>query len=472
MPPGAAQGGVAGVTIKTDERDTVRNYVGIFSDISALKQSQDKILYLATHDELTGLPNRNLFSDRVNHAIARAERSGERLYVLFVDLDNFKVINDNLGHAAGDVLLKEIAARMRASLREQNTVARLGGDEFILLIEDNSADSVSSAAKRLVDLLSASFRIHGEDIFVSANIGASVYPDDGADSETLLKNADTAMYKAKEQGKNQLQFFSTEMKLLAERRPTIQTGIRVALSKDQFELAYQPEVELATGQVVGAEALIRWESDVLGRVPPSQFIPIAEQSGLIIAISEWVIERVFRDLRHLRDQGFEAVPIFINISPLQFRTDHLISCSKEQATRHNVSPSHVGVEIPEGAIMDRNDAVLQVLGNLKSLNVSIFVDDFGTGSSSLTYLKRYPIDGLKIDQSFVDGIANEADDQAIATAVIGIARAMGIKAVAEGVETLQQREALISRKCELAQGFLLHKPLAFGDFAELLRPVA
>ncbi|NEX23113.1 EAL domain-containing protein [Thiorhodococcus mannitoliphagus] len=451
-----------------NDQGALCNYVGIFSDISAIKQSHEQIEYLATHDELTGLPNRNLFDDRVKHAITRAGRSGERLYVLFVDLDNFKLINDNLGHAAGDELLIEVAARMRASLREQDTVARLGGDEFILLVEDNSADLVSLTAKRLVDVLSASFRVHGQDIFVSASVGVSVYPDDGADSETLLKNADTAMYKAKDQGKNQLQFFSVDMKLLAERRLTIETGIRVALAKGQFELAYQPEVDLATGRVVGAEALIRWESDLLGSIPPSQFIPIAEQSGLIVAVSEWVIERVFHDLRQWREQGLELVPVFINISPLQFRTDHLISCIKAQAAHHDLSPSNVGVEITEGAIMDRNDAVLQVLGDLKRLNISIFVDDFGTGYSSLTYLKRYPIDGLKIDQSFVDGIANETDDQAIATAVIGIARAMGIKVVAEGVETIQQRDALISRDCELAQGFLLHRPLSFEAFGALL----
>lgn len=457
------------ITEVRDDHGTLRNYVGIFSDISALKQSQERITYLATHDELTGLPNRTLFDDRVKHAIARAERSGERLYVLFIDLDNFKVINDNLGHAAGDELLTEVAVRMRASLREQDTVARLGGDEFILLIEDNGADLVASTAKRIVDLLSASFRIHGQEIFVSASVGVSVYPDDGADSETLLKNADTAMYKAKEQGKNQLQFFSVEMKLIAERRLSIETGLRVALSKGQFDLAYQPEVDLATGRVVGAEALIRWHSDVLGRVSPSEFVPVAEQSGLIVAVSEWVIERVFRDLRHWREQGRTLVPVYINISPLHFRTNHLIACIKAQAARHGLDPAHVGVEITEGAIMDRNEAVLAVLGDLKRLNVSIFVDDFGTGYSSLTYLKRYPIDGLKIDQSFVDGIANESDDQAIAAAVIGIARAMGIKVVAEGVETAQQRDALVARECELAQGFLLHRPLSFEDFGKLLR---
>ena len=458
------------LTISTvrDDHGRVRNFVGIFSDISAIKASHERIEYLATHDELTGLPNRNLFNDRVKHAIASAAHHGERAYVLFIDLDNFKVINDNLGHAAGDDLLRHAASRLIECVRPEDTVARLGGDEFIVLVERADADEVSAIGRRILDFLSASYQIQGRDVFTTASVGVSSYPDDGQDSETLLKNADTAMYMAKEHGKNQFEFFSVEMKLLSEQRMAIETGIRLALQQDQFSLVFQPEVELANGRVVAAEALIRWRDGPLGEVPPSRFIPVAEQSGLIIRVSEWVVRNVFTCLRRWRDAGVEPPLVFINISPLHFRTDDLIACLTTQAEIHGFDLSHIGIEITEGAIMEASGIATRVLHDLKRRGATIYVDDFGTGYSSLTYLKRYPIDGLKIDRGFVDGVAGEPDDQAITTAVIGVANALGLTVVAEGVETAAQRDALIARGCGLAQGYLFHRPLPPDEFFELL----
>jgi len=454
-----------------DDQGAVSNYVGIFSDISAIKASHERIEHLATHDELTGLPNRNLFNDRVKHAIARAAHRGELLFVLFVDLDNFKVINDNLGHAAGDDLLREAAVRIGECLRPEDTVARLGGDEFILLIEGADPELISALGKRILDFLSASYRVQGRDVFVTASVGISSFPDDGQDSETLLKNADTAMYKAKERGKNQFQFFSVEMKLHGEQRMAIETGIRLALQEDQFSLLFQPEVELASGRILSAEALIRWTSGPLGEVSPARFIPVAEQSGLIVKVTDWVVRRVCESLRGWLDAGRLPVPVFVNISPLHFRTADLVASLTAAAARCGVSPHLIGIEITEGALMDGSEGTIAVLHALRALGVRVYVDDFGTGYSSLTYLKRYPIDGLKIDRSFVDGIADDPDDQAIATAVIGVARALAVDVVAEGVETEEQRAELIARGCTLAQGYLMYRPMAAAAFGVLLEPV-
>jgi two-component system, chemotaxis family, CheB/CheR fusion protein len=451
-----------------DDQGKVCNYVGIFSDISAIKASHERIEHLATHDELTGLPNRNLFNDRVKHAIARAAHRGEQLHVVFVDLDNFKVINDNLGHAAGDELLREAAQRIGSCVRDEDTVARLGGDEFILMLEDADTDLVAAMGKRILDFLSASYRVQGRDVFVTASLGVSSFPDDAQDSETLLKNADTAMYKAKERGKNQLQFFSVEMKLHGEQRMAIETGIRLALQEDQFTLLFQPEVDLASGRIVSVEALIRWTDGPLGEVPPAQFIAVAEQSGLIIKVTDWVVRRAFATLRRWVDAGLTAVPVFVNISPLHFRSSDLAACLGTQAEIHGVSPGLIGIEITEGAIMEGSESTTAILHSLRNQGVKVYVDDFGTGYSSLTYLKRYPIDGLKIDRSFVDGIADDPDDQAIATAVIGVARALGVAVVAEGVETEAQRVELMARGCTLAQGFLFHQPMTESALALLL----
>ena len=451
-----------------DEHGAMRHFVGIFSDISVIKASHERIEYMATHDELTGLPNRNLFNGRVKHAIARALRHAERLYVIFVDLDNFKVINDILGHAAGDALLREAARRIGDCVRAEDSVARLGGDEFILLLENTDADRVAAAGKRILDFLSASFRVQGRDLYVTASLGVASFPDDGQDSETLLKNADTAMYKAKERGKNQMQFFSVEMKLHGERRMTIETGIRLALQEEQFALVFQPEVDLHSGRVVAAEVLIRWPRGPLGPLGPDQFIPVAEQAGLIVRITEWVVRHTFAALRAWQDAGLRPVPLFINISPLHLRTGDLVASLATQAGLNGIDPALIGIEITEGAIMDGAEGTTAILHDLRAAGMRIYVDDFGTGYSSLTYLKRYPIDGLKIDRSFVDGIADEPDDQAIATAIIGVARALGITVVAEAVETERQRAELIARGCATGQGFLFHRPMAAEALALLL----
>lgn len=450
-----------------DDSGTVRHFVGIFSDISAIKASQERIDYLATHDELTELPNRTLLNDRVKHAIARAEHRNERIYLMLVDLDNFKVINENLGHEAGDELLRQAALRIQETMRPEDTLARLGGDELILLVEDSDSERVAQLGRRILDYLSASYRIHGQEIYITASLGIAVYPDDGRDSQSLLKAADTAMYKSKERGRNQLQFFSMEMKLMAEQRMTMETGIRLALQANQFRLAFQPEIDLATGRLASAEALIRW-SGPLGEITPSQFIPVAEQSGLIVQVTAWVVAQVFRHLREWTDAGLTPVPIFINVSALQFRNMDLVECLRRQADLQGLDVRHVGIEITEGAFMDGSELTIEILNALKNLGVRIYVDDFGTGYSSLTYLKRYPIDGLKIDRTFIDGIADDPDDQAIAAAVIGVAKALDLDVVAEGVETEAQRAALVARHCDIAQGYLFYRPLESCAFADLL----
>ncbi len=454
-----------------DERGAVKNHVVIFSDISAIKASHERIEHLATHDELTGLPNRNLFGDRVKHAIARAGNRGERLYVLFADLDNFKVINDNLGHDAGDELLRQVAARLIECVRPQDTVARLGGDEFILLLEDADSDRMSILGRRILDYLSASYRVQGREVYVTASLGIAAFPEDGHDSESLLKAADTAMYKGKARGKNQLHFFSMEMKLLAERRATIETGIRLALQEDQFRLVFQPQVSLNDGQMVAAEALIRW-SGPLGDVAPAHFIPVAEQCGLIVQVGEWVARRIFDHLDAWLKAGLKPVPVFINVSPLQFRSTDLADYLKTQANLHGLGLDYLGIELAEAAIMDGSEATSGILNAVKALGARIYVDDFGTGHSSLTQLRRYPIDGLKIARRFVAGIGDDPDAQAIASAIVGVAQALGLEVVAEGVERESQRAALLARRCTLAQGSLFHRPLEAGAFAALLEPPA
>ena len=456
------------ITAVKDHAGDTTHYVGIFTDITQIKAKESHIEHLATHDDLTGLPNRALFTDRLRHALARGERSGLQCYVLFIDLDNFKVINDNLGHSTGDELLREAAKRIMACLRDQDTVARWGGDEFVVVLEEIDAERVTMIAKRIIEDLAESYSILGKRVFVTASVGISCYPIDGADVEDLLRSADTAMYKSKDSGKNQLHYFSEDLRLIVERRLELENGIRTGLEEDEFSMVYQPEVELATGRCVALEALMRWESKTLGMVSPVSFIPIAEESGLIAELTQWCLRSVMATIRSLAKKGLEPPPVFINMSSNLLASETLQPMLETQLAVHGIDASMIGIEITETALISDSEQVVGNLDYLRRKNIEVYVDDFGTGYSSLSFLKRYPIDGLKVDRSFVDGVVTQADDQALTSAVISIAHALGITVLAEGVETEQQRDALIARNCHMAQGYLFSRPLSVAKLCDYL----
>lgn len=451
-----------------DDLGRIVNYVGIFSDITAIKSSQRKIEFLATHDELTGIPNRSLLMDRLKHSVAQAKRQNTKLAVLFIDLDNFKVINDSLGHDVGDQLLKLATERLQSCVRDSDTLARLGGDEFVVVLTDIGLAKVNAVAGRIVDFLAASFPIGGKQLFVSASIGISIFPDDGDDSMTLLKHADTAMYRAKERGRNQHQFFADEMKVVALQRLTLETGLRLALENRSFHLAYQPQVDIRSGRVVGAEALLRWRDPNLGDVSPSHFIPIAESCGLIGALGEMVFSMVLEQIAFWRCKGVSPPRIAINVSAQQMRDTGLVEkVSSLLATTGNGAEA-IGIELTESSLMERIDVVKEMLARFDQMGMKISIDDFGTGYSSLAYLKKLPIHELKIDRSFVSGIAHERDDRSIATAIINMSQALGMRVVAEGVETKEQLDVLAEEGCDMVQGYLFHRPLSPEAFAKLI----
>ncbi len=451
-----------------DEEGSILNYVAIFSDITAIKSSQRRIEFMATHDELTGIPNRSLLLDRLKHGLTRAKRQNHTLAVFFVDLDNFKTINDSLGHDVGDLLLKEATERLKNCIRDSDTLARLGGDEFVALIVDVSLEKINAIATRMVDTLAASFNIQDKNLFVSASIGISLFPSDGEDSITLLKNADTAMYRSKENGRNQYQFFEEEMKVVAFQRMTLDTGLRVAIDSDQFAICYQPQIDIQTNEMIGAEALLRWQSPHLGEVSPAHFIPIAESRGLIGKIGEIVFDKVLRQIKSWQSNGFYVPKISINISAHQLKSDNFLPYISKHLSTIGVEASCICLEITEGVILNDIHCVQNSLKQLEEMGVSISIDDFGTGYSSLAYLKKLPLHELKIDKSFVDGIDKDFNDCAIANAIIQLSKALGLHVVAEGVETESQLNILKNLGCDVVQGYYFHKPLKAEVFVNLL----
>jgi diguanylate cyclase (GGDEF)-like protein/PAS domain S-box-containing protein len=457
------------VTALKDERGVVLNYVGVMRDISTIKQSQQQLEYLANYDALTGLGNRNLFYTRLKIGIEKAQRHKGNLAVVFIDLDNFKVINDTLGHDVGDVLLSEVARRIKTCVRQEDVVCRLGGDEFTVYVEDfTDPESLVGTTQRLTQVIAEPYRISGQEIFVTASAGISVYPNDGKSISELVKNADTAMYKVKEQGKNGFQFFREDMNARAFERLVFVSGLRRALERNEFRLAYQPQIHLASGSVHGAECLLRWQHPEMGEVPPGSFIPVAEETGLIVNIGEWVLREVCQQLRAwggaLAGQGHVSV----NISARQFRQPELVHTIRRAVAEAGIVPSHLGVEITESALMDDPQAAATTLARLKDMGLTISIDDFGTGYSSLSYLKRFPIDCLKIDRTFVRDIATDPDDAAIVTAVIQMAKSLKLHVIAEGVETEDQLNFLRERGCEGAQGYYFAKPLPAEQVASWL----
>jgi diguanylate cyclase (GGDEF)-like protein/PAS domain S-box-containing protein len=451
----------------------ISNYIGIFSDISDLKRSQEQIEYMATHDPLTGLPNRNLFYDRLQHSLDKASRSGAQLAVLFMDLDNFKTINDTLGHEMGDLLLTQMADRLRACTRKHDTIARMGGDEFTVLAEDLRAsveETVSATAERMIASLSLPFDLGGRETFISASVGVALYPKDGKHLETLLKNADTAMYQAKKRGKNNYQFFSQVMNAGASERAAIESGLRQALSRGEFFLVYQPQMQLDSKQVIGLEALLRWNHPERGVVLPDEFLRIAETTGLIVPMGDWVLQAVCGQIREWMQQGVPDLRVAVNLSARQFKEKALAGTIRRILDEHKVPASNLELELTESTVMNDPESAAATLQQLKDMGMRLAIEDFGTGYSSLQYLKHFLIDSLKIDSRFTRYIATDAADQAIATAIITMGHSMNMNVIAEGVETAQQFEFLRTQGCDMAQGYYIDQPLSVANATTAIHP--
>lgn len=433
------------------------------------REAEEALKFVAGHDALTGLPNRMMFNQRLEHALALAQRGDTRLAVLFIDLDRFKVINDTLGHEAGDALLCEVAARLRQQLRNTDTVARLGGDEFVVLVE-NVADPlyVGSVAQKLIEVLTAGFLVGGGEYHVTASIGVSTYPDDAADVQTLLKNADIAMYRAKEQGRNTFQFHSAQMNVHSVERLTLESGLRRALERGELLLHYQPILDMRTRRITGMEALVRWQHPELGLVPPAQFIPIAEETGLIVPIGEWVLDTACTVQRNWREQGLPAVLMSVNLSPRQFMYGDFARDIARLLGRPGYDAGGLKLEITESMVMHNPERAVSLIRGLKDLGLHIAIDDFGTGYSSLAYLRRFPIDTLKIDRSFILDTPGDAGASAIAQAIIAMAHNLGLEVTAEGVETQQQFDFLLQHHCDQMQGYYFSAAVAEAEAAGLL----
>jgi diguanylate cyclase (GGDEF)-like protein/PAS domain S-box-containing protein len=445
------------INVVRDENGKIINYVGMFSDITLIKESRQRMEFLATHDELTKLPNRSMFNEHLKLALARSRRSGTQLALLFVDLDNFKLINDTLGHEEGDELLKQVAGRLKTCVREMDTVARLGGDEFVVLLEIEERNKAGITAKRVLEAFTANFVLKDQEYKISPSIGISLFPEDASDPKILMSHADTAMYRAKERGKNTYQFFTKEMAEHISHRLLIERSLQLAISNNEFCLEYQPLINFKTNELVGVEALLRWRHR--GEIIlPGTFIHIAEESGLIVDIDNWVIGEVCRQLRVWNQTGLPPFWVSINISARHFRRPNIFSQIMGIISLANISPKQLSLEITESNLMDVETAS-RMLRKLHEVGFRISVDDFGTGFSSLSYLKRFPLSELKIDRSFVDGIADEAEDRSITTAIVAIARELGLNTVAEGVETEAQHEVLKKLGCDIGQGYLYSRPL-------------
>jgi diguanylate cyclase (GGDEF)-like protein/PAS domain S-box-containing protein len=454
-----------------DADNAILFFEGAVTDITQRKMYEAEIQHQATHDALTGLPNRNLLYDRLQQVLFSARRIGDLAAVAFVDLDQFKFVNDSLGHQAGDEFLKVIAGRLQSCVRASDTVARQGSDEFVLVLggQKNTA-SIADVMRRVLAVVAEPWVVKGLTLQITCSAGISIYPNDGADVETLLCNADSAMVRAKELGRNNVQYFSAEMNLNATERLELLNSLRSAVSNSEFVLHYQPKIHLATGKVVGAEALIRWDSASRGLVSPADFIPLAEESGLIIQIGEWALRTACKQNVAWQKAGSPAIPVSVNLSPRQLVTGDLVDLVKEVLESTGLAACYLELEITETAVMRDVDQSLSTLVKLKELGLRISIDDFGTGHSSLNYLKRFPVDTLKIDQTFVRDIATDKDDAAIVVAVISLAHILNLNVVAEGVETQEQRQFLMENGCDEVQGYYFGLPMPHLEFARAMLP--
>jgi diguanylate cyclase (GGDEF)-like protein/PAS domain S-box-containing protein len=452
-----------------DRGGRITGAVIVFHDVSEARQMATQLSYMAQHDFLTDLPNRMLLNDRLKQAISLARRHGHRIAVLFLDLDRFKHINDSLGHVLGDQLLQAVAMRLKACVRRSDTVGRQGGDEFVLILSElDVPENAAGSAAKLLTALNVPYHIGLHDLHVPASIGVSIYPDDAADAETLINNADTAMYQAKENGRNTFQFFKQEMIVRAVERQFIEGSLRVALERKEFSLHYQPKIDLCSGAVVGVEALLRWRHPERGFIPPAQFVPIAEDTGLILPIGRWVLREACRQSRAWLDAGLPPMPMAVNISAIEFRSEDFVESIRAVLKETRLDPQCLELELTESVLMKHAESTVSMLQALKSIGVQLAVDDFGTGYSSLSYLRQFPIDSLKMDRSFVHEISSKADDAVIVSAVISMGNSLKKRVIAEGVETREQLDFLTAAGCEEAQGYYFSAPMEADKFATLL----
>ena len=452
-----------------DRQGLATGVVIVFRDLGSTRTMALQMAHSAHHDSLTGLPNRKLLNDRVSQAIALALRNMKKIAVLVLDLDGFKHINDSLGHPIGDRLLQSVAKRLVDSVRSSDTVSRQGGDEFVVLLSEvGRSEDLAITVKRLLQVGAKPHSIDKHDLHVTACIGVSTYPDDGLDAETLIKNADTAMYQAKENGRQSYQFFKPAMNIRAVERQTIEGSLRRALERQEFALHYQPKINLSTGEISGAEALIRWTHPTRGLVSPAQFIPVAEDCGLILPISNWVLREACKQARAWVAEGLPLGTMGVNISAIEFRNEGFLEGVFSILKDTGLDPRFLELELTESVLMKHPESTASVLQALRAKGVRVAVDDFGTGYSSLSYLQKFSIDALKIDQSFVRRITSAPDETTIVTAIISMARSLKLRVVAEGVETLQELEFLQAHQCDEAQGYYFSRPVASEQFAKLL----
>lgn len=435
-----------------------------------VKEKQDTSMYRSINDPLTGLPNRILFKDRLNSAMAQARRNRQVLAVLLLGLDRFKVINDSLGHTMGDRLLQQTAARLSQLMRKSDTVARLEGDQFAVLAMDIGKDeNAARVSQKILEIFIKPFIIGGHELHATASIGIATFPNDGEDAEALIINADTAMHRAKENGKNTYRLYTPEMNSKALQRLELENSIRRAMERGEFEVFYQPKVNIKTGIIGGFEALVRWRHRERGLVSPAEFIPLAEETGLIIPIGEWVLRTACEQNRQWMDAGYPPLRVAVNISARQFQQKNLVERVDQVLQETGLHPSWLELEITESLAMQDAEFTIKMLRDFKERGITISLDDFGTGYSSLNYLKRFPLNNLKIDQSFIRNITTDSDDEAIASAVIVLAQNMKLQVIAEGVETEEQLAMLRDRQCNEMQGYLFGKPVPADEFEKLLK---
>jgi diguanylate cyclase (GGDEF)-like protein/PAS domain S-box-containing protein len=446
------------VSAVRDDDGHVTHYVAVFSDITRAKEAQAKLDHLAHHDPLTALPNRLLFQDRLQHALAQAQRNKTQLAVLFIDLDRFKNVNDTLGHHVGDELLKQVAKALSGSLREGDTLARLGGDEFIVLLENIDGEfSAGHVAGKLVSMFEQPFTVNDYELFVTCSVGVSLYPQDASDLNMLIRNADVAMYQAKARGRNNYQFYSPSMTGEGVERLRIEAMLRRSIDKGEIFLHYQPQVEIDSGRLIGVEALVRWQNPELGMVPPVRFIPLAEDIGFISQLGKWVLAEACRQMVRWQEQGLVVPKLAVNLSVRQFERGSIAGMVETVLRETGLEPHRLQLEVTESVIMNTGDT-LQCINDLREIGVGLAIDDFGTGYSSLAYLKQLPVQTLKIDRSFIKDISTDANDEAITVAIIQLGKSLNLSVIAEGVETAEQAAFLLRHGCNRAQGYYYSKP--------------
>ncbi len=453
-----------------DDAGAFTGYRGTGSDITERKLTEQRVHHVAQHDALTGLPNRSLLQDRLGQAVAYATRSGNPVWVMLIDLDRFKFVNDSMGHKAGDVLLMTVAARLRAALRDADTVARLSGDEFVVIVSERGDQQLTpEIVERVMNAVAQPVMLGTKEFFVTCSIGVAVYPSESTDADTLIEHADIAMYRAKKLGRNNFQFFSPAMNEESLERVRIEGALRNAVERDEFVLYYQPQIDMKTGKVCGMEALIRWQHPELGMVPPGRFISIAEETGMIVAIGAWVLRTACAQNKAWQDAGFDKLRVAVNLSARQFGAADLIDKLAGVLLDTGLEPKYLELELTESLFMSDITPAVELLHRMKALGVNLSIDDFGTGYSSLSYLWRFPIDVLKIDRSFVADITRDANDEAIVTSIIALAHNLKLAVIAEGVETQEQLDYLRRHGCDEMQGYYFSKPLPAHEFEQLLR---